>query len=147
MATIILKTTVKGNYLRVIEQFDRKLFEALAPRQGKMEVVEFTGSKKGDRVHVRFISPFKADWVSKITDDYQDSRRAYFVDEGDVMPFGLAFWEHQHIVEKLDEDTCQIIDHIRYKGKNTLITLVLYPLFYFGFRPRKNIYQSFFGRP
>lgn len=141
-----IKTTVKGNYRAVMDRFDRDLFEALIPKQGKTEIVEFTGSKKGDRVHLRFLSPIKADWISLITDDGWDEHQAYFVDEGDTLPFPLRYWRHRHIVEKVTEDTSRIIDDITFEGPNFLITLLMYPAIFIGFAPRKRIYQSYFGK-
>lgn len=142
-----IKTNVKGNYKSVMDRFDRDLFEALAPKQGEVEIVEFTGSKKGDRVHLRFLSPIKAEWVSLITADGVDENRAYFVDEGETLPFPLKYWRHQHIVEKVTEDTSCIIDDISFKGPNALVTLFLYPGIFLGFYPRKRIYRSYFGKP
>ena len=129
-----------------MDRFDRDLFEALIPKQGKTEIVEFTGSKKGDRVHLRFLSPIKADWISLITDDGWDEHQAYFVDEGDTLPFPLRYWRHRHIVEKVTEDTSRIIDDITFEGPNFLITLLMYPAIFIGFAPRKRIYQSYFGK-
>ncbi len=143
---ILLKTKVKGNYKSVMERFDRGLFEALIPKQGKTEIVEFTGSRKGDRVHLRFISPFKADWTSDITEDHIDDQQAYFVDEGVIMPFGLKTWKHRHIAERIDDNSCYIVDDINYEGKTPLLSLFLYPVFYLGFLPRKGIYQYYFGK-
>lgn len=142
-----LSTTVRGNYKAVMARFDRDLFEALKPKQGEMEIVEFTGSKKGDRVHLRFLSPIKADWVSLITEDGADDQQAYFVDEGETLPFPLKYWRHRHIVEKITADTSRIIDDITFKGPNALMTLLLYPAIFLGFYPRKRIYRSYFGRP
>ncbi|MEQ8706042.1 MAG: cyclase [Phaeodactylibacter sp.] len=142
-----LKTTVKGNYKAIMDRFDRDLFEALAPRQGKMEIVAFTGSKKGDRVHIRFLSPIKADWISLITADGVDESQAYFVDEGETLPFPLRYWHHRHVVEKITEDTSCIIDDISFRGPNALVTLLLYPAIFLGFYPRKRIYRSYFGHP
>ncbi len=142
-----LKTTVKGNYKAIMDRFDRDLFEALAPKQGKIEIVEFTGSKKGDRVHLRFLSPIRADWVSNITEDGVTDRMAYFVDEGETLPYPLKYWHHRHIVEKLTEDTSRIVDDITFRGPNRLVTWLMYPGIYLGFYPRKRIYQAYFGKP
>ncbi|MCO6476261.1 MAG: cyclase [Phaeodactylibacter sp.] len=142
---IQLEARVKGNYRDVMAQFDRKLFEALAPKQGNMEIVEFTGSKEGDRVHIRFLSPIKADWISLITEDAVSDTEAYFVDEGVQLPFPLSFWRHKHIVRKITEDTSCIIDDITFRGPNALLTLLLYPAIYLGFYPRKRIYRKYFG--
>ena len=126
-------------------RFDRALFEALAPKVPAMEIVEFTGSRKGDTVHIRFLSPVKVEWVSRITEDAENKTEAYFVDEGVQLPFPLSFWKHKHIVRKITEDTSCIIDDITFKGPNGLVTLLLYPAIFLGFYPRKKIYKAYFG--
>ena len=110
-----------------------------------MEIVEFTGSRKGDTVHIRFLSPVKVEWVSRITEDAENKTEAYFVDEGVQLPFPLSFWKHKHIVRKITEDTSCIIDDITFKGPNGLVTLLLYPAIFLGFYPRKKIYKAYFG--
>ena len=83
---IRLQTKVKGHYKKVMARFDRALFEALAPAFPKMEIIEFTGSKKGDKVHIQFVSPIRTEWISLITEDYEDDKEAYFIDEGIQLP-------------------------------------------------------------
>ena len=143
---IQLKTSVKGNYRNVMARFDRQLFEALKPKGAKMEIVTFTGSKEGDTVHLRFLSPLRAEWISKITEDGQNEEEAWFVDEGVQLPWPLVYWRHRHIARKITTDTCDIIDDITFTGPNALMTLLLYPAIYLGFYPRKQIYQSYFGK-
>lgn len=140
-----IKTKVAGNYQAVMARFDRALFEALAPRQGEMKIVEFTGSKKGDKVHIRFLKPLKAEWISVITEDATTETEAYFIDEGVQLPFPLSYWRHKHIVRKITEDTCCIIDDITFRGPNALVDLLLYPAIFLGFYPRKKIYRQYFG--
>lgn len=142
---IRLETKVKGNYLKVMDQFDRDLFEALEPEIGEMEIVEFTGSKTGDRVHLRFLKPFKAEWISEIIDHGEDEEIAFFVDEGVKMPFGISYWRHKHMVEKINEDTSLIIDNINFRGKNRWHTYLLYPVIFLAFYPRKKVYKKYFG--
>lgn len=143
---IKIKTKVKGNYRVLMEQFDRKLFEALKPKHADMEIVEFTGSKKGDRVHLRFHQPFPLEWVSIITEDGENEREAFFIDEGAKLPFPLKYWRHKHIVQKITEDSSYIIDDMTFKGANGLITALMYPAIYAAFYPRKKIYQAYFGK-
>ena len=143
---IKFETRVKGNYQEVMQRFDRDLFEALKPKQGKMEIVEFTGSRKGDRVHLRFTSPIKAEWVSLIVEDHLDDEEAYFIDCGETLPFPLKFWKHKHIVRKIDRDSSLIIDDIEYKAGNPVLTTLIYPAIYLGFSPRGKIYESYFGK-
>ena len=143
---IQLRAKVKGNYLKVMERFDLQLFEALKPKGAKMEIVAFTGSKKGDKVHLRFLSPIKTEWISHIVEDGANEQEAYFIDEGVVLPPGINYWRHKHIVRKIDEAHCEIIDDMTFKGPNFLVSLFLYPAIFIGFYPRKKIYQSYFGR-
>lgn len=142
-----LQTTVRGNYRDLIDRFDRELFEALAPRQGEMEIVEFTGSRQGDRVHLRFLKPIRAEWVSLITEDAVNDREAYFVDEGVQLPWPLTYWRHRHVVRKITENSSCIIDDITFRGANPLLTALLYPAIFLGFYPRKKIYRTYFGAP
>lgn len=143
---IRFETKVQGYYLEVMKRFDRDLFEALKPKQGDMEILEFTGSQTGDRVHLKFNSPISMEWVSDIIDHGADERQAYFIDQGVKLPSPLAFWRHRHIVERIDEEFCTIIDDIEYKAKPTFLTPVLYPALYAAFYPRKKVYQAYFGK-
>ena len=141
---IQLKTEVSGNYKDIIRRFDRTLFEALKPKNADMEIVEFTGSKKGDKVHLRFHKPIRAEWISHITEDGEDEQEAYFVDEGVKLPFPLAYWRHKHIVRKITEERSCIIDDITFRSIGPLLTFLLYPAIYMGFYPRKKVYRSYF---
>lgn len=143
---VTLKTLVKGNYKKVIAAFDRNLFEALKPPAGEMKIVDFTGSKKGDKVHIRFIKPIQAEWISDITEDHITEDRAWFVDEGTTLPWPLASWTHRHIVEKIDEENSMIIDDMTFTGRNIFLTLLLKPAIFIGFYPRKKIYKQYFDK-
>lgn len=143
---ILLKTKVKGNYKKVMSLFDRDLFEALKPKAASMEIVEFTGSQKGDKVHIRFVKPIKADWISLITEDHIDDTQAYFIDKGDVLPFPLKDWMHKHIVQKHTEDESVIVDDISFSSGYKLLDLFIYPALYFGFYPRKAVYRKYFNK-
>ena len=141
---IVLKSVVKGNYQKVITAFDLSLFEALKPPVGKMEILEFTGSKKGDKVHLRFLKPVKAEWISDIVEDGVTEYKAWFVDVGTKLPWPLASWTHRHIVEKIDGNRSMVIDDMTFTGSNYLLTLLLYPAIFIGFYPRKKIYKQYF---
>jgi len=143
---IQLKTKVEGNYKKIMKRFDRQLFEALKPKNANMEIVEFTGSKKGDLVHLKFLSPIKTEWISEIIEDGEDEKESYFIDKGVKLPFPLSYWQHKHIVQKITEDSSYIIDDMTFKGSNFLFTLVLYPALYIAFYPRKKIYKSYFKK-
>jgi len=140
---LTLKTQVKGNYRKVMERFDLQLFEALKPPVGKMEIVEFTGSKKGDRVHLRFVSPIKAEWISDIIKDDINEERAIFVDVGRKLPWPLATWTHRHVVEKIDEDHSMIVDDMTFTASNPILTLLMYPAMLVSFYPSILGYRVF----
>jgi ligand-binding SRPBCC domain-containing protein len=141
---IKLRTEVEGNYKEIMKRFDRQLFEALKPKNAKMEIVEFTGSKKGDLVHLQFLSPIKAEWISEIVEHGEDEKESYFIDVGVKLPFPLSNWEHKHIVQRVTDNTSYIIDDMTFKGSNFLVTLFLYPALYIAFYPRKKVYKAYF---
>lgn len=143
---ITLKTPVKGNYKKVMEAFDQKLFEALKPPMGEMKILSFTGSKKGDRVHIQFLKPIKAEWISEIIEDQITDYKAWFVDVGTKLPWPLDSWTHNHIVEKVDDKNSIVIDDMSFTGKNLFLTLLLYPAIFLGFYPRKRIYKQYFKK-
>ena len=144
---IKFKTSIKGNYIKVMDAFDLSLFEALKPPFGKMKIVEFTGSKKGDRVHIRFLSPIKTEWVSDIIAHEVTDDMALFVDVGSTLPWPLTIWTHRHIVQKVDEYNSIIIDDITFTASNFILTVLMYPAIFMGFYPRKKIYREYFSKP
>lgn len=142
---IQLSTKVDGNYKDIMRQFDRRLFEALKPSLADMEIVAFTGSEKGDKVHIRFKSPIKAEWISHITGHGENEKESFFIDEGVKLPFPLSYWKHKHIVRKITNKTSYIIDDITFKDPNLMASWLLYPAIYMGFYPRKKIYKKYFN--
>lgn len=144
---IILKSTVAGNYKEIMARFDRKLFEFLKPPDSQMELVEFTGSKKGDKVHLRILFPLKSEWISHITSDSINDKEAYFVDEGVVLPSILGYWKHIHMVKKIDENTSEIVDDMTFEAGWKWASPLLYPFIYLAFYPRIKAYKKYFGFP
>ena len=143
---INIKTTIAAPYLEVFRLFNRSLFEQLVPPGAKVELIQFDGSKKGDRVHLRLFLPLvkPQDWISVITYDEINNKEAIFIDEGEKLPFFLAKWKHRHIVRNVDENTAEIIDAIEFSSPYKLTDVLLYPLLYVQFLWRKPIYKKFF---
>ncbi len=141
---IYLKTEVPANYLRVFAQFDKALFEALAPPFPKPNLLRFDGSKQGDEVHIQLVLPFgiKQDWVSVITEDSHNEQAAWFIDEGEKLPFFLTTWKHRHLIQKKTENSCYIIDDITFTSP---FGWLLYPVLYLQFLYRKPIYRRYFA--
>lgn len=128
-----------------MHQFDRKLFEALTPKFPPVEIKAFTGSQKGDQVHIRFKVPPYFDWISDIVEHGSNEKEAWFIDEGNTLPFPLKYWRHRHIVQKIDENYSLIIDDITFKTSNALLDRMIHPAMLMAFKPRKKIYRDYFG--
>ncbi|MCB0737915.1 MAG: hypothetical protein KDC92_10410 [Bacteroidetes bacterium] len=141
---ITLRTKVNGHYMKVMQGFDRNLFEALAPPFPKFSVEAFTGSETGDKVDVKFGWPLNSHWKSDITSHGQNEQETWFVDEGTEMPFGLKKWHHRHVVKKISETESEIIDDMTFKAGNRLASLLLYVPLLFAFLPRKGKYKRYF---
>jgi ligand-binding SRPBCC domain-containing protein len=142
---IRLTSEVKQNYKVVMKRFDRKLFEFLKPPDQVLELIAFTGSKKGDRVHLKLKFPFFTDWVSDITADYEDEQHSFFIDQGTTLPPFLSYWHHKHIVQKVDENKSLIVDEMTFKAGWVWLTPILYPFIYFAFLPRVRAYKKYFN--
>lgn len=140
---ICIKTQVQGNYKDIYQRFDRQLFEALSPPFPPMEIVRFDGSCTGDVVHIRF-KGIGAEWISEITEDGMDEKKAYFIDKGIKLPFPLTFWEHRHVINKISPKESEIIDDITFEALGGFLSIFAYPLLYISFYMRKNIYMKFF---
>jgi ligand-binding SRPBCC domain-containing protein len=124
--------------------FDRSLFEYLKPKGAKMEIVAFTGSETGDKVHIRFTFPVKVDWISDIVDHGVNEDEAYFLDEGTTLPWPLKKWRHRHVVKNKGENQSVIEDQIEYKTSNVILDALIRPVMYMAFYPRRAQYQKYF---
>jgi len=141
---IKLTSKVRGGYTKVFEAFDKNLFLYLLPAGAKL--IQFGGSKKGDRVEILFVFPLKSTWLSEIVEDGKGQDYFYFIDIGKKLPFGLKSWHHRHVVRKEDEDHSIIEDHMEFSTGNALIDIVFYPGLYLAFLPRVWQYKRYFNK-
>ena len=144
IVNIKISTKVNQSLLKVWEGFNLELFSKLAPPFPPVEVKEFGGCLKGDKVHLElnFIL-FKQDWISDIVDQKRTETEIYFIDEGTKLPFFLSYWKHKHRLVKDNEGTL-IIDEINFKTPTILTDYLFYPLMYLQFLYRKPIYKKVF---
>jgi len=136
------RTKISENYIEAMKGFDISLFQKLVPFFLPIKIKKFTGSKKGDQVH---LSIFNSDWISDIISDHQDENQATFVDVGSKLPFPLKSWKHEHIVEKITQNESYIIDEIEFKTMNMITDILVYPLLWFSFFMRKHQYKKYFN--
>ena len=130
---LFIKTTVKQPILKVWEGFDESLFVKLAPPFPSVKLLQFDGSKKGDRVglELNFLL-FRQKWVSDIIEHNENEDQIFFIDKGVILPFFLKTWQHKHILKR-EGDGTEIIDDIRYSTGTLLTDILMFPALYLQF--------------
>lgn len=137
-------TAVKASLKAVKEGFTGELFLKLNPPFPPVKLIQFDGSKKGDKVELELnFLLFKQRWVSEITEDGEDSNQWYFIDEGTGLPFFLKRWKHRHVVKKLKTGSI-IVDDICYSTGSIITDFIFYPLLFGQFLYRKPVYKKTF---
>jgi ligand-binding SRPBCC domain-containing protein len=126
-----LRTNVDASMNDVWTRFDKTLLEKLSPPFPLIRIEQFDGCEINDHVvlEMNFIL-FKTIWSSIITDNKITDSENHFTDEGVKMPFGLRYWKHKHIIKKVTDTTCAIVDSIHFYTKYPLLDYLLFPLFY-----------------
>lgn len=140
---IRVETLVQADFETVVAGFDQELFLALSPPLMPVKLNRFDGCKKGDEVHVHI--PLAGQWTSLITEDHSKPTEFYFKDVGQILPFPLKQWEHQHFVKKNDKGTI-IIDNIDYQSFNSIFNLLIFPFLWIIFNYRQPVYKKFFKK-
>ncbi|QNL21941.1 hypothetical protein HZR84_08310 [Hyphobacterium sp. CCMP332] len=139
-----VKTIVKQPILKVWEGFDETLFVKLAPPFPSVKLLQFDGSKKGDRValELNFLL-FRQKWISDIIEHNENEDQIFFIDKGVILPFFLKTWQHKHILKRNGNGT-EIIDDIRYSTGTLLTDMLMFPGLYLQFLYRKPVYRKIF---
>jgi ligand-binding SRPBCC domain-containing protein len=143
---ILLRTIVDCPFEQVAGNFDRELFEFLLPPHFVATLVNYEGSKPGDKIHLTFKIPWKSDWISVIKEFENASAYYYFIDVGEILPFGLKKWRHHHQVIQLIENKTEIIDFIYFSTRFWLLDLLAWPVLFASFFPRKRLYKQYFKK-
>jgi len=137
-------STVNATFQRVSKGFNEKLFKSLLPPSYFVKLLRYDGEQPGSIIHLRFLLPWKSDWVSRITDSKKTNDEYYFIDVGDNLPYGLKQWSHRHIVKQLTPSKTAIVDEIDFSTGNKIFDVMVYPLLLIAFLPRKRSYRKFF---
>ncbi|WP_201985918.1 SRPBCC family protein [Hymenobacter rubidus] len=146
---VILRTAVAQPPAQVMAGFSRELFLALAPPFPKLRLRRFDGCRTGDQVEIELDTVAKKlPWTSLITDDgvLLDGTH-YFVDEGQVLPPPLRYWQHRHLIEPGPAGGSVIVDNLEYRTASRLLDALIYPAMWAQFAWRRPIYRRWFGRP
>ena len=107
--------------------------------------MDYQGNQVGNEIHLMMMFPWKSKWVSKIIEVSEKSNvEKFFIDKGIVLPFGLTYWEHKHIVRQKSVNELEIEDAIRLDAKNILLTIFFKLIFIVQFKARRKKYKIFF---
>lgn len=129
----------------VADRFDVTLFQALAPRFPKMELLRHDPIVDGGEVHLLLkAGPVHQRWVSVISNVEHTETYFQFVDEGRELPFPFRRWKHTHRVESIDAESCCIIDDITCSTGLRLLDFFAYPVVKKMFSARAPLYVAFF---
>ena len=143
---ITLKTRIRRDFHSVAAGYNQDLFHYLLPPFGMAKLERYDGQKPGDIVHIKFRLPFVNDFKVVIRDVWTSPKEYRFVDRGLVMPFRLEFWQHTHRVVSLGEKRAAIIDQMVFHTGWFLLDLLVYPMLFLSFFPRKWQYKHYFER-
>lgn len=143
---IFLRSSVEYDFDKVTSGFGSELFEFLLPPKFMASLVTYEGSVPGSKVHIRFKIPYPSDWISVIKSEEKDDNKYVFMDEGEVLPFGLKKWKHIHSVIKIDNQTTEIIDDMNFSTGFKFLDLLYFPILFLAFYPRKKLYKKYFEK-
>jgi len=142
---IFQTTRISASIETVKENFNQKLFEYLNPPGAKVDILRFDGTKKDDVLILNLKTPLlQTKWQGRIIERQETSNEFYFIDIGEILPMGLKTWHHKHLVTKINEDSCLLIDDVNFTAKSKVAGLILYPMFWSMFFWRRHRYQRFF---
>ncbi len=142
---INIKTKISAPFNVLLENFNQELFLYLKPPLMEVDLKQFDGCRKNDSIILELSHLFgKNTWESLVTEEAKTDKTWYFIDEGKILPPPLKDWRHTHIVHKINEEECYLIDDINYKSSNVFLDVILFPVIYFQFWFRKNKYQQYF---
>ncbi len=143
---ILISTHVEADMKTVWNNFNEKLFLALAPKFTPFKLLRFDGCHVGDEVHLEIGASFLAQrWDALIIEQKETEKEIYFIDKGVKLPFFLTEWQHKHIIKAHPDGTSSIIDDIHFKSL-PLIGWSFYPILWLQFNNRKPIYKAFFSK-
>ena len=143
---LYLRTHVASPPAQVFAGFNRELFLALAPPFPPFHLLRFDGCQRGNQVHIELgARPLRRLWTSLITDHgVTTDGTYYFVDEGQLLPPPLCYWQHRHLMQPAPDGGCFIVEDIEYRTASRVLDRLLYPVVWAQFVWRRPIYRRWF---
>jgi ligand-binding SRPBCC domain-containing protein len=143
---LVFESPVNCSFEKVSEGFDVHLFRALCPPFPLVLIRRFDGIHKDDRVELELnFLLFRWTWSGRISLFSQNSDELCFVDNGEILPPFLSYWQHEHRIVR-DGSFCRIIDDIRCTASKGWPDFLVKFLVQMQMNPRKKMYKSYFEK-
>ena len=132
-------------FKKVIESFHDKDFVRYLIKFQPVEMISWSGIKSGERAEFRF---WFFGWreMSVVHKNYVSNKNQLsFEDHGEVLPFGLVEWKHEHIVKQVKDGTL-ITDLVSFSGASLRINFFIKIIMLFPIIIRRITYKMWFNR-
>ncbi len=132
-------------FKKVIESFHNKDFVRYLIKFQPVEMISWSGIKSGERAEFRF---WFFGWreMSVVHKNYVSNKNQLsFEDHGEVLPFGLVDWKHEHIVKKV-KDGILITDLVSFSGESLKLNSFIKIIMLFPIMIRRITYKMWFNR-
>jgi len=130
---------------KVIESFHDKDFVRYLIKFQPVEMISWSGIKSGEKAEFRF---WFFGWreMSVVHKNYVlNKNQLSFEDHGEVLPFGLVDWKHEHIVKQV-KDGISITDLVSFSGKSIRLNPFIKLIMLFPIIIRRITYKMWFNR-
>ena len=132
-------------FKKVIESFHDKDFVRYLIKFQPVEMISWTGIKSGKKAKFRF---WFFGWreMSVVHKNYVSNKNQLsFEDHGEVLPFGLVDWKHEHIVKQVEEGIL-ITDLVTFSGESLRLNSFIKIIMLFPIIIRRITYKMWFNR-
>ena len=132
-------------FKKVIESFHDKDFVRYLIKFQPVEMISWSGIKSGEKAKFRF---WFFGWreMSVVHKNYVSNKNQLsFEDHGEVLPFGLVDWKHEHIVKQVKEGIL-ITDLVSFSGESLRLHSFVKIIMLFPIIIRRITYKMWFNR-
>ena len=132
-------------FKKVIESFHDKDFVRYLIKFQPVEMISWSGIKSGEKAEFRF---WFFGWreMSVVHKNYVSNKNQLsFEDHGEVLPFGLVDWKHEHIVKQV-KDGILITDLVSFSGESLKLNPFIKIIMLFPIIIRRITYKMWFNR-
>ena len=146
--SIEVRTTVAAPFAKTAAKFNINLFKALAPVFPQLRIDRYEGQQTGHRIDLRLgLWPVWVPWRLTIAHHWDEAESWGFVDQGLVMPWPLAAWQHEHRLNALPDGQTEIVDAIVLSVKPRWLAPAMGWLVRKQMEGRQPAYRAYFCKP